>query len=74
MPCLSPLSLGGSLWCWQVLLVQSHSATAKAAAIVPIAMTMPSPWLTPELELAMAAPCTLRILGRWAGPTTCEAE
>ena len=40
------------------------------SATAPIAVTMPSPKLTPALVQGSAAPCTLRILGRWAGHAT----
>ena len=45
------------------------------AATVPIAMTTPSPKLTPVPWCrGRLAPCTLWILGHWAGPATREVK
>ena len=75
-----PQSWGGCSVCLcfrQVIWAPSRSAIAMDTATEPIAMTMPSPKLTPVLAQGTAAPCTSWILGCWhwwAGPSTCEVK
>ena len=65
--------MGCCLWFWPVIWA-SRSTIIMDAATAPIAMTTPSPTLTPVLVPGTAALCPLWILGPWAGPTTCEVK
>ena len=62
------------LWYWHHPVQLSQWMPQRCPMPLPIAMTTPSPKLTPVLVPGTAAPCPSWILGRWAGPATSEVE